>query len=140
MRKASLPRKLNEIDERLVRLREQIRKKTNPIAIGNALASFHLDNIVQLQACRQQLHGAVDCNCFGPGITSEEDFARVFAILRIWRRLDSLLLTQFDHFLNCFGGSRAIAVQQIVRWASEDLVHREWLVAFATNKRSRQRS
>ena len=45
MRKASLPRKLNEIDERLDKLRKQIKRKADPIAIANTLAAFHFDSM-----------------------------------------------------------------------------------------------
>lgn len=140
MRKASLPRKLNEIDERLDKLRKQIKRKADPIAIANTLAAFHFDSIARLRTYGDQLDKAVDCNFFDTNIVFEERVARTSAILRLLRRLQSLSLKQFDHFLKCFGGSQAIAVLQIVRWASEDPVHLDCLATFVASKRSSRRA
>ena len=74
-----------------------------------------------------------------PCLTLAENCARGRTILRMRRRLNTMLMSQFDRFLKCFGGPQAIAVQYFVKVANGNVSYREWLSAFAAAKRSRRK-
>lgn len=140
MRKPSLRKQLEMIDERVLTLTKQIREKADPIAIGKTVAMVHLDIITRIVAQIDQLDIATDYSLCVPDLTLAENCARGCAVLSIQGRLLTMLVNQFDRLLKCCGGADAIAVQYIIRWAKEDPSHLEWLLAFADAKRSRRKS
>jgi hypothetical protein len=139
MRKPSFAKKLKMIDVRVMRLRNQLRKKVNSIAIGKAVAGIILDNIARIRTYTDQLDLTIGYTLFDPNISFEQNFARTSAILSILGRLTTMLLKLVDRFLICFGGKQAIAIKQIVSWAGEDPGRGEWLAAFAYSQRFRRR-
>jgi hypothetical protein len=139
MRKPSFAKKLKLVDEQVIRLRNQLRKKVDSIAIGKAAAGTILDDIARIRAYSDQLDLAIGYRLFNPNISFEQNLARASAILSILGRLTAMLLKQVDRFLNCFGGKQAIAIQQIVSWAGEDPSRGQWLAAFAYSQRFRRR-
>ena len=139
MRNSPFAETLGQFDERILALRNQIREKPDPIAIGKNVATFYLDNIARIVAYDNQLDCAIDYQLMTPGLTLAENCARGRTILRMRRRLNTMLMNQFDRFLKCFGGPKAIAVQYIVGWAKEDPSRLEWLSAFVDAKRSRRK-
>jgi hypothetical protein len=122
------------------RLREQIQKEGDPVAIGKAVAAIYLDQIARIRAFEDQLDLAIGYKLFAPDVTFPENYARAWSILRISAKLDSMLLKQIVCFLKCFGGTEAIAIQKIVTWARGDPTRGHWLMAFADAMRSRRRS
>jgi hypothetical protein len=141
MRKRSRYKRFEVVDDRVSKLRRQLRRrKVEPIEIGKNVAGIYLDNIARIRAYTDQLDRAADYQLFDRDTTFEENVARASVILRILGRLTSMLLKQVDRFLKCFGGPQAIAIQQIVKWASADSKRGEWLAAFAFARRSRCRA
>jgi hypothetical protein len=139
MRNSSFAELFGQLDERILNLRKQIREKPDPIAIGKNVATFYLDNIARIVAYDNQLDCATDYELMSPGLTLAENCARGRTILRMRRRLNTMLMSQVDRFLNCFGGVGAIAVQYFSSVANENLSYRDWLSSFAAAKRSRRK-
>lgn len=140
MAKRSHYKRLEVVDDRVRKLRRQLRRKVDPVEIGKTVAGIYLDNIARIRAYTDQLDRAADYQLFDRDLTFKDNVARASFILRILGRLTSMLLKQVDRFLKCFGGSQAIAIQQIVTWASADSKRAEWLAAFAFARRSRRRA
>lgn len=139
MRNSSFAEQLRQLDERILNLRKQIREKPDPIAIGKKVATFYLDNIARIVKYDDQLDCAIGYELMVPGLTLAENCARGRTILRMRRRLNTMLMSQFDRFLKCFGGAEAIGVQYFIKVANGNVSYREWVSAFAAAKRSRRK-
>ena len=136
MRKLSS--RLEMIDEKVRSLRQQMRKRADPIAVGRSVAALYLDDIARIRSYLEQLDRAIGHELFAVNLTFEENVARVGVILRILARLQAMLVMQIDRFLKCFGGAQAILAQQLVK-GGEDPASRDFLVALANATRSRRR-
>lgn len=61
---------------------------------------------------------------------AEENLPQINTTIRLYSSLVSILVTQLDGFLNCFGGNAVIGLQVLEEWSVQNRERQEYLLEF----------